>query len=122
MKSNKSNVLLLSAGRRVELIKAFKQELQLRCLSSMILATDLKAEMSAACQLADQAFALPRVTDPGYMDKLFALCLHHKVGLVIPTIDTELLSLAQQRYRFAAEGIEFVISDGNPPLLQGSQK
>ena len=111
MKSNKPNVLLLSAGRRVELIKAIKQELQLRGLSSMMLATDLKPEMSAACQLADQAFALPRVTAHGYMDELLALCLQHKVGLVIPTIDTELLGLAEQRDRFAAEGIDLVISD-----------
>lgn len=111
MKSNKTNVLLLSAGRRVELIKAFKQELHLRGLRSMMLATDLKPEMSAACQLADHAFALPRVTVPGYMDDLLALCLQHEVGLVVPTIDTELMSLAEQRDRFAAEGIDLVISD-----------
>jgi carbamoyl-phosphate synthase large subunit len=111
MKSNKPNVLLLSAGRRVELIKAIKQELQLRGLRSMMLATDLKPEMSAACQLADQAFALPRVTAPGYMDELLTRCLQHKVRLVIPTIDTELLSLAEHRDRFSAEGIELVISD-----------
>jgi carbamoyl-phosphate synthase large subunit len=45
------------------------------------------------------------------MDELLALCLEHKVGLVVPTIDTELLGLAEQRDRFAAEGIDLVISD-----------
>lgn len=111
MKSNKPNVLLLSAGRRVELIKAFKHELHLRGLHSMIYATDLKPDLSAACQLADQAFTLPRATALGYIDELFALCLEQKVGLVVPTIDTELLSLAEHRERFSAEGIELVISD-----------
>jgi len=95
----------------VELIKAFKQELQLRGLHSLMLATDLKPKMSAACQMADQAFTLPRVTAIDYMDELLALCLEHKVGLVVPTIDTELLGLAEQRDRFAAEGVELVISD-----------
>lgn len=95
----------------MELIKAFKQELYLRGLNSLMFATDLKPEMSAACQLADQAFALPRVTAPGYMDELLALCLENKVGLVVPTIDTELLGLAEQRDRFASEGISLVISD-----------
>jgi len=61
--------------------------------------------------LADQAFALPRVTAPGYMDELLALCSQNKVGLVVPTIDTELCDLAEQRDRFAAEDIELVISD-----------
>jgi len=111
MKSNKPNVLLLSAGRRVELIKAFKQELRLRGLQSLMLATDLKPGMSAACQMADQAFALPRVTTQGYVDELLALCIQQKVGLVIPTIDTELLGLAENRVKFAAEGIDLVISD-----------
>ncbi len=111
MKLNKPNVLLLSAGRRVELIKAFKQELQRRGLQSLIFATDLNPEISAACQSADQAFAVPRVTASGYMDELLALCLQHNVGLVVPTIDTELLGLAEQRDRFAAEGIDLVISD-----------
>ena len=111
MKSNKPNVLLLSAGRRVELIKAFKQELHLRGLQSLVLATDLSPEMSPACQSADQAFAVPRVTAPGYMDELLSLCLQHKVGLVVPTIDTELTGLAEQRDKFAAQGIDLVISD-----------
>jgi hypothetical protein len=50
MKLNKPNVLLLSAGRRVELIKAFKLELQRPGLQSSIFATDLNHKMSAACR------------------------------------------------------------------------
>lgn len=109
--TNKQNVLLLSAGRRVELLQAFKRELKARGLNSSVFATDLKPEMSAACQLADQAFALPRVTAGGYMDELMALCEQQGVGLVIPTIDTELLGLAQARHRFAERGIHLVVSD-----------
>lgn len=111
MKLNKPNVLLLSAGRRVELVKAFKQEIQRRGLQSLIFAADLNPEISAACQSADQAFAVPRVIAPGYMNELLTLCLQQKVGLVVPTIDTELPGLAEQRDRFAAEGIDLVISD-----------
>ena len=113
MKNNKPNILLLSAGRRVELTKSFKLELQRRGLPCLMMATDLKPEMSAACQLADKSFALPRVTETEYMDKLLALCLANKIGLVVPTIDTELLGLAEHREQFAAEGIDLVISDEN---------
>jgi carbamoyl-phosphate synthase large subunit len=52
-----------------------------------------------------------RVTDQGYMDELLALCEEQGVGLVIPTIDTELLGLASARARFADRGIHLIISD-----------
>lgn len=67
--------------------------------------------MSAACQVADEAFAMPRVTNPSYMDKLLDLCLDCEIGLVVPTIDTELLDLARNRERFADQGIHLAISD-----------
>lgn len=54
---------------------------------------------------------MPRVTANDYMDRLLALCEQKEVGLVIPTIDTELLGLAQARAQFAERGIHLVISD-----------
>jgi len=109
--TDKKNVLLLSAGRRVELLLAFKKEIKERGLSSRVLTTDMNPIMSAACHVADQAFAMPRVTDDDYMNRLLALCKEQKVGLVIPTIDTELLGLAKARARFAVQGIQLVVSD-----------
>jgi carbamoyl-phosphate synthase large subunit len=108
---DKKNVLLLSAGRRVELLRAFKNEMKIRGLQARVLATDLNPKMSAACQIADESFELPRVTSGGYMDNLLALCEEQQVGLVVPTIDTELLGLAQARMQFAEKGIHLVISD-----------
>jgi len=74
-------------------------------------ATDLRPQFSAACQVADKYFAMPRVTEEGYLDRLLKLCIDHQVGLVVPTIDTELLGLAQAREQFAAEGVNVLISD-----------
>lgn len=105
------NILLLSAGRRVELLLAFKNEIKERGLSSRVLTTDVNPLMSAACHLADQAFAISRVTEDGYIDRLMKLCMEQDVGLVIPTIDTELLGLAQAKNRFAERGIQLVVSD-----------
>lgn len=108
---NNKNVLLLSAGRRVELLLAIKSEIKERGLNSRVLTTDLNPKMSAACHVADQAFAISRVTEEGYMDQLLELCEEQEVGLVIPTIDTELLGLSQARSRFAEKGIQLVVSD-----------
>ena len=104
------NVLILSCGRRVELVRAFKTELEARLPGARVLATDLKPETSAACHAADRAFTAPRVTDSGYHDFLLDLCMREGVGLVVPTIDTELLGLALSRDRFATQGVELIIS------------
>lgn len=111
MNQKKTNVLVLSAGRRVELLQAFRRELATRFPSAAVYATDLRPALSAACHVADKAFAVPRVTADGYMDQLLELCVSHDVGLVVPTIDTELLGLAQARSRFEREGVHLVISD-----------
>ena len=107
----KSNILILSAGRRVELVQAFQAEVRKRGLTSRLFATDMNPALSAACQIADEAIAVPRVTDPGYHDLLLEICLQHDIGLVVPTIDTELLGLAVDRERFASHGVHLVISD-----------
>lgn len=104
------NLLILSCGRRVELVQAFKTELKARLPGARVLATDLKPETSAACHAADRAFTAPPVTDPRYHDFLLDLCRREGIGLVVPTIDTELLGLAQNRARFASQGVELVIS------------
>lgn len=111
MNAKNTNVLLLSAGRRVELLRSFQRELAVRLPSAAVFATDLNPPLSAACQVADKAFAVPRVTAAGYLDQLLELCVSQRIGLVVPTIDTELLGLAQARDRFAKEGVHLVISD-----------
>jgi carbamoyl-phosphate synthase large subunit len=106
-----NNILLLSAGRRVELAQAFKTEITSRGLDAKLLATEMRPEVSAACQVVDRAVKAPRVTDPSYVDFLLSICKADQVGLVIPTIDTELLLLSQHRDAFADKGIHLIISD-----------
>ena len=106
-----NNVLILSAGRRVELAQAFTYEIKARGLNAKMLATDSKPELSAACGVVDVAVKSPRVDDPSYIDFLLSICKEYQVGLVIPTIDTELLLLAQSRDTFSAEGVHLIISN-----------
>ncbi|KAA0014752.1 ATP-grasp domain-containing protein [Billgrantia pellis] len=105
------NVLLLSAGRRVELLASFRKSLSLHLPLAKVLAADTASRYSAACQVADACFDLPRVSDPGYIDALLALCREQQIGLVVPTIDTELMALSRYRYRFLEESSQPVISD-----------
>lgn len=105
-----TNILLTSAGRRVELLESFEREAKLRDPRIRVFATDLRPEYSAAAQRATLALKAPPVTQAGYIDFLWQTCRNHGIGLVVPTIDTELLVLAQHRDAFAAEGIQLVVS------------
>lgn len=109
--TDKKNVLLLSAGRRVKLLQAFKSEINARGLNSRVLATDLNPQLSAACHVADQAFTMPRVVADTYINELLSVCEQNDVGLVIPTIDTELLDLSLAIGQFSDRGIHLVVSD-----------
>jgi carbamoyl-phosphate synthase large subunit len=106
-----NNVLILAAGRRVELVQAFQQEARELIPSGKIMAGDLRPELSAACHVADRSIGLPPIRGGGYIDELRDICVEHDVGLVVPTIDTDLLILAENREAFAALGIAVLISE-----------
>lgn len=103
------NLVVLSAGRRVSLLRGFQSAAGR--LGGRVFGADLSPEMSAACHIADDSFALPHVLSDEYAQALLAACLAHEVGVVVPTIDTELAVLAQLRDRFLRSGIELVVSD-----------
>lgn len=107
----KTNILFTSAGRRVSLVKAFQYELKSRFKEAKVYTTDMRPEWSSACRVSDGFFALPRVTHPDYIHLLFELCVEYSIGLVIPTIDTELLVLAANKQKFADAGIVLAVSD-----------
>lgn len=113
LKKMKLNILLLSVGRRVDLVRIFAAEAKKRSHQTKILATELNPGLSAACQVVDGVIQAPSVNSPSYVDFLLTKCRDEGVGMVIPTIDTELLLLAKHRNRFASEGIHLVISDEN---------
>ncbi len=109
----KTNILITSAGKRVELLLEFQRELKAAYPAAKVLAADLNPTMSPSCRLADESFAVPRVTQPEYIDALLQICTANDVRLVIPTIDTELIFLAQARERFAAAGVEVMVADSD---------
>lgn len=106
-----NNILILSAGRRVELVQAFQKDLKEIFPESKVFCTDMFPDLSSACQIADGFFKVPRVTCNNYLDTILDICLSHSIDLVIPTIDTELALLSQARVKFLEHGINIVISD-----------
>lgn len=108
-----NNILILSAGRRVELVQEFKDSLFKYFKGSLVIATDMRPDLSAACQIAHKCFQVPRVSDPLYISYIKTLCIENDVGLVIPTIDTELLLLSHHKEEFLAAGIFIIVADSS---------
>lgn len=103
-------LLVSSAGRRVELLQAFRSAAQSLDLDLRVIATDLDPEWSAACRLADSRFAMPRADSAGFIPALLELCRTEAVDLVVPTIDTELQAMSEASADFAAIGTRLAVS------------
>ena len=53
---------------------------------------------------------LPRGDDPGFSDRLLAICAELRIDLLIPTVDTELLPIATRLDEFRAAGTEPIVA------------
>lgn len=104
------NILITSAGRRVSLLRAFQKELNEIDPKAKVLASDLNPFLSAACQVADAYFEVPPLNDPGYIPFLIEQCKSNDIGLIVPTIDTELAILVENEQKLAQNNVKVVIS------------
>lgn len=105
------NILITSAGKRVALTKYFKETLNRFFPEAKVFTTDMNPEMAPAGYVSDGCFKVPRVTDASYPALLLKICKENNVGMVIATIDTELLLLADLKKEFADKGIYVMVSD-----------
>lgn len=115
-----TNVLLSSAGRRVELLRCLQADLRELGSSGKVVATDASS-LTSAGMLADAFELVPRVDDPRYLDAFFELVERHRVGLVVPTIDTELQVLAGVADQLRQRGTT-VLSSGGETVRISSDK
>lgn len=107
-------VAFSSAGRRVELMDQFRQELAARD-GGRVIALDIDPWAPAA-RLADEFHEVPRCDSPEFIDQVLDLCKRREVDLLIPLIDTELAVYAVSRGQFAREGI--LIPVGGPETIR----
>ena len=107
----KHNILITSAGKRVALTKYFKETLKRFYPEAKVFITDMNPEMAPVSYVCDGAFKVPRVTAPEYHAELLKICDENDVGMIIATIDTELLLLADLKEKFREKGIHVMVSD-----------
>jgi len=102
------NILILSAGRRVELVQSFQKAAKRLNLKSNVVAGDC-SETAPAIYFADRKAILPRISEPNYIDEIINVCKREDVKLVVPTIDTDLLLLSEERERIEFESGAIVL-------------
>lgn len=108
----KSNIIITSAGQRVALIRAFRSELKNIFPTSKLYTVDMNPELSPACYESDGFFKVPPISaGDDYINHLEDLCHKLDIGLIIPTIDTELLLFATYRKYFLERGVNIVVSE-----------
>lgn len=104
------NILILSAGRRVELIKCFKEAAQKLHIQSKIVAADI-SDTAPAIYFADEKYQIPRIGAEGYLEAIIKICQKESIKLVVPTIDTELMILSENKEKIEETGCKVLISD-----------
>jgi carbamoyl-phosphate synthase large subunit len=102
------NILFTSAGRRVELLRAFRQAYQDLKLKGNIIVTDIDP-LAPALHVADTYYIVPRVTDPAYIPTILEICQREKINLVFPLIDPDIPVLANHKSTFEATGIRLAV-------------
>ncbi|MDP1417448.1 ATP-grasp domain-containing protein [Peribacillus simplex] len=90
------NILILSAGRRVELIQNFQKAAKKLNVESNIVAGDC-SDTAPALYFADRTCKLPRINEPNYISSIIDACNKENIALIVPTIDTDLLLLAENK-------------------------
>lgn len=105
------NILITSAGKRVVLVQIFQQTLKDLGLEAKVYTTDMKPMMAPACIVSDEGIKVSPCTAEGYIDEIVQICQSRNIGVIIPTIDPELIVLATNRQRFSDIGVEIVLSD-----------
>lgn len=106
-----TNILITSAGQRVVLVKNFQETLNRFFPGAKIYTTDMNPRLAPAAYISDGCFEVLRVTDSQYIPQLLQLCKDNGIGMVVPTIDTELVVLAENKKLFEENGIAVSVSN-----------
>lgn len=102
-------ILFTSVGRRVELMQAFRKAADNLGVDLIIIGADI-TESAPALFFCDETKIVCKIKEPEYIPQLLNICETEKVDCLIPTIDTDLLILAENKAKFEAIGTKVLIS------------
>ena len=103
------NILFTSSGRRVSLIRHFKETMKALKIKGVIVSADM-LKTAPASFVADFQEVIPPAGHPSYVHILKEICIRHQIKLLIPLIDTELGVLSKFKEEFRIIGVTILVS------------
>lgn len=110
------HILFTGTGRRVELLQAFRQASLRIDVNLKIYGADM-AGSAPALAYCDYGRKICAMRDVDYIPRLIEICKEDKIDLVIPTIDTDLIVLSENKEQFEAIGTRVMISSPDKVAL-----
>ena len=92
-------ILFTSAGRRVELMQAFRTASEKTGIALELYGADMNPH-APALAFCDQKVIVPAIRDENYIPTLQRICRKERIDALVPTIDTDLMLLARTRESF----------------------
>lgn len=108
-KGQSYRILFTSVGRRVELMQCFHNAAEEMNIALTIYGADI-SDNAPALSFCDVPIKICRIKDEAYIPSLLNICKEYEIDLLIPTIDTDLLILAENKEKFAEFGTKVFIS------------
>ena len=102
-------ILFTSVGRRVELIQAFRNASKHLGIDLIIYGADMDETAPALC-FCDKKIRVCNISNEDYIPSLLGLCKQERIDALIPTIDTDLLLLSQNKSLFERNGTKVFVS------------
>ena len=106
---NVIKILFTGVGRRIELLQAFRNAALVLNKEMKIYGADM-AGTAPALAYCDYTRKVVAMKDPEYIQNLIDICIEDHINLLIPTIDTDLLILSENKEKFEAIGTKVMIS------------
>lgn len=103
------NILFTGTGRRVELIQAFREAALVLNKNIKIYGADM-TDTAPALAFCDFTRIVPAIKNAAYIPTLLDICKNDEIDILIPTIDTDLLILAEAKGNFETIGTKVLIS------------
>lgn len=105
-------ILFTGVGRRVELLQAFRNAALVLNKEVKIYGADLMGT-APALVYCDFVRKVVPMKDEKYIENLLEICKKDQIDLLIPTIDTNLLVLSENKNKFEAIGTRVLVSESD---------